>query len=71
MLVESRLAREVAEAMLDAIEMVQETDQPAAVVTVGNVAIATRQFDMAEAVLVVVPAVEPNPPKEKPLSKAA
>jgi hypothetical protein len=71
MLLDSRLARELAEAMLDAIEMVQETTQPAAVVTVGEVAVATRQFEMAEAILVVVPAEEPNPPKEKPISKAA
>jgi sugar phosphate isomerase/epimerase len=69
MLLELGLAREVAEAMLDAIEMAQESNVPVAVIILGSIAFATKNYDLDEASLVVVP--EATPPRQKRVRRAA
>jgi hypothetical protein len=69
MLLELGLAREVAEAMLDAIEIAQESNVPVAVIILGGIAFAARNYDLDEATLVIVP--EPTPPTAKRIRRAA
>jgi sugar phosphate isomerase/epimerase len=69
MLLELGVAREVAEAMLDAIEMAQESNVPVAVIIFGGIAFATKNYDLDEATLVVVPEV--TPPRQKRIRRAA
>lgn len=55
MVFEESYAREIAEAMLDAVELVGETHCPAAVIDSSGYVVATRVFDRSEAILIVVP----------------
>ena len=55
MIVEQSFAREIAEAMLDAVELVGETQCPAAVIDSSGYVVATRIFDREEAIIIVIP----------------
>lgn len=58
MRVSVELARDVAEALLDAVEMVYEAPEPVAIVHTGRWVVATRKFTDDEAILVVIPPEE-------------
>jgi hypothetical protein len=61
MLIEVAYASELAEALLDAVEMVMEKPTPVAVVEMSDYIVATRVFDPEEALIIVFPSSFPIP----------
>jgi hypothetical protein len=61
MLIEVAYASELAEALLDAVEMVLEEPLPVAVVEMSGYIVATRVFDPEEALIIVFPRSYPVP----------
>lgn len=55
--VNTDLGREIAEALLDAVEMVEETHSPVGVLIFHDHAVATRSFDRGEAAIIIMPEV--------------
>jgi hypothetical protein len=55
MILEQGYARDIAEALLDAVQMVSELSVPVAVIDSGSWVVATRVFDTHEAIIIVVP----------------
>lgn len=51
-------ANEMAEAVLDAVQMVYEEPKPVGIVFTGKWVVATRRFEPDEAIFVVVPPQE-------------
>jgi hypothetical protein len=57
MFVSAVFASEVAEAVLDAVDLSREEGVPIGVIVAGRVAFATTRFDIDEALLIVLPPI--------------
>lgn len=55
MFVSAVFASEVAEAVLDAVDLSRESGEPVGVVMTGRIAFATTRFDVDDVMLVVLP----------------